>query len=535
MTEIIIVDDRVTNRNILHRLSALLEPDAIVHSFAEPKAAIERLREHPCDLIITDFKMPGMNGGEFIQYCRSNIPNFDAPIIVVTAYEDREFRYVALEAGATEFLMSPIDHREFVTRVRNVLALHRQSRELRQRATRLASELDQSSAKHAATLELSEERLRNVVDSNPNFIFTTTEAGDVTLANAAFAAACGMTAEDMLGKKLRHVMPDHFFAERMLLGDEDVRTRRAPTRGETKFQPAHGPDMYMHVSKTAIVGPHTHGIEVLTVLTDITQRRSAEELLSNAKRVAEAANAAKSDFLANMSHELRTPLNAVIGFAELMKKEAAKELATEREEYCGYIISGGQHLLSIISDVLDMAQIEAGKMQLRESSVDLRQLIPEATRLVSDIDSDITPKIKTDFPDDLPPLLVDRAKICQVLVNVIDNALKFSPPTGVVDVRVLANASGPIRIEVSDQGCGMSESEMDVAFSRFGRVGPAVLSHPGTGLGLPLSVELIRMHGGDLSIESQPGKGTKVVITLPEERAIRDAKQDDRLRANAVT
>ena len=111
MTEIIIVDDRVTNRNILHRLSALLEPDATVHSFADPAGAIERLESYPCDLIITDFKMPGMNGAEFIQYCRTNIPNFDAPIIVVTAYEDREFRYVALEAGATEFLMSPIDHR----------------------------------------------------------------------------------------------------------------------------------------------------------------------------------------------------------------------------------------------------------------------------------------------------------------------------------------------------------------------------------------------------------------------------------------
>ena len=378
--------------------------------------------------------------------------------------------------------------------------------------------------------------MRNVVDSNPNFIFTTSPEGDITLANGAFAAACGMMADEMLGRKLRHVIPDNFFAERMLLGDEDVRMRRAPTRGETKFKPAHGPDMYMHVSKAAIVGPHTDGMEVLTVLTDITQRRMAEELLTSAKRAAETANAAKSDFLANMSHELRTPLNAVIGFAELMKKEAAQTGAGEREEYCNYIISGGQHLLSIISDVLDMAQIEAGKMQLRESTVDLKQLIPEASRLVSEAANEQTVTLSHNFPDNLPAVRVDRAKICQVLVNLIDNALKFSPPAGTISIRVTAQSEGPVIIEVIDQGCGMSEHDIEIAFSRFGRVGSSsATSHSGTGLGLPLSVELIELHGGDLLIESKPGEGTKAIITLPEERVIRGPTLVTKQRANAVT
>ncbi len=526
MTEIIIVDDRVTNRNILHRLSALLEPDAAIHSFGDPASAIERLHASPADLIITDFKMPGMNGAEFIHYCRTNIPNFDAPIIVVTAYEDREFRYEALEAGATEFLMSPIDHREFVTRVRNVLALHRQGREVRLRISRLASELDMTSAQHAATIELNEERLRSVVDSNPNFIFTTSSDGTLTLANMAFAGACGKSPSDMVNRPLRHVIADNFFAERMLIGDDEVRHSRSATRSETKFQPAHGSDMYMHVSKTVIVGPETDGAEVLTVLTDITQRRAAEEMLSAAKRAAEAANAAKSDFLANMSHELRTPLNAVIGFAELMKKDIAMD-AAGRQRYCDYIISGGRHLLAIISDVLDMAQIEAGTMTLRPETVDMREVIAEAARLVSDTAAAHGTRVVQDVCPDLVSVVADQAKLRQVFVNILDNALKFSPPGGSVSIGAAIVIEGHCVIRVSDEGCGMSAQDIEVAYARFGRVGTPSLSHPGTGLGLPLSVELVRLHGGDLEIESHPGLGTTITIMLPAERVLRHGSLDE--------
>ena len=273
---------------------------------------------------------------------------------------------------------------------------------------------------------------------------------------------------------------------------------------------------------------------VLTVLTDITQRRNAEEMLSAAKRAAEAANAAKSDFLANMSHELRTPLNAVIGFAELMKKEIGPAGSEAHREYCDYIVSGGQHLLSIISDVLDMAQIEAGKMQLREAPVDLQGLLNDAVRLVRATAEENGARVTLEKLVDMPLLLVDEAKFRQVLVNITDNALKYSHRGGTVTVGASVADDGRVLIDISDEGVGMSDIDIEVAFSRFGRVGPAVLSHPGTGLGLPLSVDLVRLHGGDLAIDSRPGGGTRVLITLPPERVIRDAEPFERSRAGAT-
>ena len=520
MTEIVIVDDRVTNRNILQRLSALLEPDATINSFSEPVSAIERIAAHPTDLVITDYKMPGMNGAEFIKYCRTRVANFDAPIIVVTAYEDREFRYEALEAGATDFLMSPIDNREFSNRVRNVLAMHRQARQLRVRAASLESELDTSLLQHAETVERNEKRLRSIVDSNPNFIFATSATGIVTMSNAAFASACGLPVKAMVDRPLRHVIQDSFFAERMLLDDAEVRTRHSALRSEIRFTPALGSDIYMQVSKTTITGPNTDGTEVLTVLTDITQRRAAEEMLATAKRVAEAANAAKSDFLANMSHELRTPLNAVIGFAELIQKDINGTAQPQHAEYCGYIIDGGRHLLSIISDVLDMAQIEAGKMRLVETEVDIDALLADSRRLLHGSAQNSKSRLAVGDCSELPLVFGDEAKLRQVLVNVADNALKFSHPGGVVTIDARIIPGGSLVIEVRDSGVGMTDEEIEIAFSRFGRIGPAVLSHPGTGLGLPLSADLVRLHGGNLVIESQPRVGTLVRITLPPERVL---------------
>ena len=260
----------------------------------------------------------------------------------------------------------------------------------------------------------------------------------------------------------------------------------------------------------------------MTCLSGRSSMSSTESPHAEAKAVLDivtipSAEVAKMKF-GLLSTMLRTPLNAVIGFAELIQKDINGEAQPHHAEYCGYIVDGGRHLLSIISDVLDMAQIEAGKMRLVEMEVDLETLFSDSARLLHGSAQASKTQLVMGDASGLPAIFGDEAKLRQVLVNVADNALKFSHPGGIVSVDARITPGGSLAIEVRDSGVGMTDEEIEIAFSRFGRIGPAVLSHPGTGLGLPLSADLVRLHGGQLAIESQPRVGTIVRITLPAER-----------------
>ena len=172
-------------------------------------------------------------------------------------------------------------------------------------------------------------------------------------------------------------------------------------------------------------------------------------------------------------------------------------------------------------------------MTLREGTVNLHKLIDEAARLSSDTATEHGTELVQHVCTDLVSVHADKAKLCQVLVNLLDNALKFSERGSQVSISTSTNEAGGAVIEVADRGCGMSKDDIEVAFSRFGRVGPPSITHPGTGLGLPLSVELIRLHGGELHIDSELGKGTNIQITLPAERVVRLTGDNHRPCAHA--
>ncbi len=170
MPVIVILDDRVTNRNIFSRLAASLEDGLTVQAFGDPQAALDWTAEHTPDLIITDYKMPGMDGAEFTRRLRAGPGGADVPVIVITVYEDRSFRLRALEAGATDFLQSPVDHQEFLVRARNLLKLGRQQQIIRSRAMMLERELKDSERSREAELRDSRERLAQVIDTVPAMI-----------------------------------------------------------------------------------------------------------------------------------------------------------------------------------------------------------------------------------------------------------------------------------------------------------------------------------------------------------------------------
>lgn len=260
---------------------------------------------------------------------------------------------------------------------------------------------------------------------------------------------------------------------------------------------------------------------LLRVVTDhlLDQSLAAEA----SQREAEAAASGKSRFLANMTHELRTPLNGVIGFGQLLLSEAHGPLGAEEYKlYAKDIVDSGQHLVSIINDILDLAKLEAGRVELHERFVDLRELVGRSTRMVATLAADKQIRVANRFTQQQMTLRADERRLQQAIVNLLSNAIKFTPNGSEVgiDCGVVGEA---IWIEVWDTGCGIAEADLRRLFKPFQQLGAApASSQPGTGLGLTITKALMHAHGGDVMIESRLGLGTRAKLLLPRDRLLSD-------------
>ena len=262
----------------------------------------------------------------------------------------------------------------------------------------------------------------------------------------------------------------------------------------------------------------------LSWITDITARKMAEDALIRAKEAAEFANRAKTEFLANMSHELRTPLNAVLGFSEIIANEMFGACKPQYAAYARDIHTSGTYLLELINDVLDLAKLEAGKLELRESDVVLPTLVEQCLSLLKAKADEAQVTLSHDIATDLPALKADPRALRQVLLNLMTNAIKFTPEGGTVRVSVRDEGSKGLAICVHDTGIGMSADDIKVALSPFGQIDSALSRrHQGTGLGLPITHSLIRLHDGELLIDSRPGNGTTVTAAFPARRRVERA------------
>jgi signal transduction histidine kinase len=242
---------------------------------------------------------------------------------------------------------------------------------------------------------------------------------------------------------------------------------------------------------------------------------SAEE-----RQKAETANHAKSTFLANMSHELRTPLSAIIGFSEMMQREALGPVGSTRyRSYADDINRSGMHLLELVNDLLDLSKIEAGKMELAEDFVDFGRLIADCAALVREAAARAGIELAVDTDPRLSIVYADERMLKQILINLLSNAIKFTPRGGAVALAATVEGSGGLEISVRDSGIGIEPRDMAKALEPFGQLpGAPQTGQPGTGLGLPLSRKLAELHGGTLEFESTAGQGTTVRLRLAAER-----------------
>jgi len=254
------------------------------------------------------------------------------------------------------------------------------------------------------------------------------------------------------------------------------------------------------------------------------QALASEEEANKARYEAELANRAKSDFLARMSHEIRTPLNAIIGFAEMIRDEAMGAVQPPAyRDYAGDIHGSASHLLNLINDLLDLSKIEAGKMELQEELVDLADTARSCLSLVRERASRNGVELQREAAADLPPLVADERSVRQMLLNLLSNAIAYTPSGRGATVRVFVGEDGGLVMQVADQGIGIAPEDMPRVLSPYGQVDNVwVRERGGTGLGVPLVRSLIELHGGRFEIESAPDVGTTVTLHFPPSRTVRD-------------
>ncbi|MBO3758927.1 PAS domain S-box protein [Ciceribacter sp. L1K23] len=272
------------------------------------------------------------------------------------------------------------------------------------------------------------------------------------------------------------------------------------------------------------IGRLTSSNGYCAVIRDITQWKRTEEELRGAKRAAETANAHKSEFLARVSHEIRTPLNAIIGFADIMANEHFGPVGHPRyAEYASDIVRSGRHVLDIVNDLLDISKIEAGEMDLDFTAVGLNETVSQAVAIVQPQANGQRVIIRTALSQAVPSVVADLRSIKQIVLNILANAIRFTPSGGQIIVSTAYEANGSVVLRIRDTGIGMSRTELEQAMKPFRQVSPGARNRgDGTGLGLPLTKAMVDANRATFAISSTPNEGTLVEITFPSPRVLAD-------------
>ncbi|MCD8570781.1 MAG: PAS domain-containing sensor histidine kinase [Alphaproteobacteria bacterium] len=369
-------------------------------------------------------------------------------------------------------------------------------------------------------LSVAEKKYRNIVENAPSGIYQMTPEGIYLSANFAFARILGYdAAEDILAGIKNANQSVYVSARDRINFIRELDEKGTISHHEAQVFRRDGSKIWINESARVVRDDQGNILYYEGSIEDITERKAQEEALHEAKVSSDLASRAKSEFLANMSHELRTPLNSIIGFSEIISAQAFGEInQPEYIEYAGNINESGKRLLKIINEILDISKIEAGNRQLNEGRVDIPKVVNACLELFSTKIEAGRMEI-TNMLDGIPKVIGEELAIKQVIMNIVSNAVKFTPSGGRLTLSYEVDKSGRLRVSFTDTGIGLDEHEIQKALSPFGQVDNELSrSGSGTGLGLTLVTSLMKLHDGDLEIFSQKGIGTTVTIVFPVER-----------------
>jgi len=357
--------------------------------------------------------------------------------------------------------------------------------------------------------------LSRAVEQCPDAVLITDRKGMIEYVNPYFEERSGYLLNEIRGRTtsfLRHGMqPRRVFLEILQFVSED-----RIWRGELSIFSKSGERYWEQVSVSPVVGKDREICHYICIMKDITERKKSEENLEAALVQAQAASDAKSAFLANMSHEFRTPLNAIIGFSSLLATGPEDQVKDKMREYAGYALEGGEHMLELVNDLLDLAKIEANQLTLHEEEFLISDLTKKVLKLACPKANENKCHVEVDLQEDFV-LHGDSRRILQVMLNLVHNSVKFSEE-GSVTISISRNEDGQVVVE--DTGIGMTADEVQTALSPFGQAegGAFAKKYEGAGLGLPIASSLMDIHGGEMKIESKPQLGTVVALIFPPHR-----------------
>jgi len=470
---ILIVDDDEALLEALPEALRLRMNSIRIDVSESARKALELIREVDYDAIVTDIKLPGMDGLTLLTEIKDARPG--TPTLLITGHGEHDLAVQALRGGAYDFVQKPIDRDYFVASLERAIRVRRLDRQVEEQRRELE--------RHA--------RVLHHVDRG---VFLVDDAGVIQFWNPAAHAITGLDPEQLVGRRADEALPGWD-----VVGPEvPIAMEPGPRVHDAKTLPLEidGRELWISVSGVRFEDG------VVYAFRNLTEERALDEL--------------KNDFVATVSHELRTPLAAIYGCARTLLRPDLELPEADRARLLEVVAQESERLTRIVGDILLASQIDAGRLRLKDQEFDVIALV---RGVIEEIEASLTGtegiSLELVAPESPVPVSGDEDRLRQVLLNLIDNAVRYSPDGGRVEIRVEPRASG-VRIAIRDQGLGIPHGEQQRIFSKFYRVDPQQTGGVrGTGLGLYICRELVRRMDGRVSVSSREGKGSTFVVDLP--------------------
>jgi signal transduction histidine kinase len=456
------------------------------------------------DIVVIDYQLPDCNGLEVLEAFVAR--GVATPMVIATGAGSEEIAVRAMKLGAADYINKEASGK-FFHLLPSVIEKTLRQHELAMQTRRAQIELRES-----------EERLRSILASIDDAVLVTDKSGLFVAVRAPGAGTRAPTASTgWIGARFRDVFPAAVAAQ-FEAAFSAVQANDQVEQFDYSL-PSDSGEVWFNAKVSPLEGLDGGFAGVTIVARDVTARKLSEEGFRLASLAADAASRAKTDLLAGMSHELRTPLTAIIGYAEILSNEYFGPLNERQAQQVQIILQASRHLLDLINDILDISKIESGKTELELGAVRMSALVTATVELLKETASRRKIRVMTAVPEELAVVEIpaDERRVKQVLVNLVSNALKFTPEGGSVEI-ALRRRDDALALSVTDTGIGIPRGELERIFDSFYQIRgrPSAARVPGSGLGLSLAKQIVELHGGRIWAESGgDGRGSCLTFTLP--------------------